>query len=215
MVGGVTAVLGIGGQEVVYDFQTRERGIFTYKGHVSWLGSPFGPSGICTTIVGASVSSYVGFISGFTNRVNGLAQEYSGPFWVDQVGPDFPLLQPIVNAGGGIGDFTSVDAGTIIPNGVVGGVIGYVDASVGLGISDVIWASGALYLADYNMNELKSYDRNIVEMMQDIRMGNNSLPLPPAIDGTPISSVISSISSIRLAAAQYALLKYQAAFPLQ
>jgi hypothetical protein len=157
------------------------------------------------TLVGASVSPYVGFIWGFNGQEGDkmIEDEYSGPFWVDQIGPEFG------NGGVGIGDFTSVNRGTVIPNGAIFGVIGYVDASAGLSISKAVPVGGGLYLADYTLKEKKSYYvGKIGEMMQDIRMGSNSFPGWLIDAAGPTTKA--AISVVRLEAAQLALLKYQA-----
>jgi RHS repeat-associated protein len=209
MFGGAAMVLGIFGREVVYDFQTMERGVFTYRGHANWLGSGFGTTGLCTTLAGASFSPYAGLVWGFTHQEDGLRKEYSGPFWVAQGGIDAPFMQPFVNAGGGVAAFSSVIEGTALPDAKIRGVNGYADVSWGFGIQDIALFAGGVYLSDYEMIEKKSYE-NISQMVQDIRTGSNSLPLS-SIDATGVSS---AILSLRLAIAQLALLKYQgASFP--
>jgi hypothetical protein len=169
----VFVVVTLSGDEMVYDFETMQRGQFHYTVHAGWIGT-----GLCTTLVGNSISPYVGAVWGFnppdrnTNAPAAIKRDYSGPFAMGQIGLETPSVP--VNAGGGIVGFSSVYPGTTMPNWDVYGANAYLDVNAGLGLETLTSVEGAVLVADYTLLDWKDYNWNLDAMIQDIRSGNGS-----------------------------------------
>jgi RHS repeat-associated protein len=101
----VACVWQITGEEIVYDFETRERQKFTYthaKGYQK--GVPIIPPGLAFSVVGGSKAAYGGFLWGFTER--GIEQDYSGYFVGTSLGINASIFSKLVKqagAGPGVG----------------------------------------------------------------------------------------------------------------
>ena len=176
---GAYVASGVGGTEMVYNFQTFQRLAFTYTG-----GGP-------AVILGGSVSGsmYVGHVEGF--KVNPVGSygfdqfisDYSGPFDFSQggLGPSLPFK--IVSATGGFVHFHSpLGQGNIYGNSV------YLALGAGATVNPFpvnIDASGGRTYYTPHLNNSQSYVKkcqvDVEKFTSDIQMGTGS----PLIQGTP------------------------------
>lgn len=172
----VFVIVTLSGDEMVYDFETMQRGLFHYTVHAGWVGT-----GFCTTLVGTSISPYVGAVWGFNppdrnSNIPAIQRDYEGSFVVGQIGLEIGRPIP-VSGGGGIVGFSSVFPGSTTPNLDVYGTNAYFDASAGASLPIF---NGAVLVADYTVRkETEKQYNSIYEMAQDIRSGNGSPILAP------------------------------------
>jgi hypothetical protein len=165
------------GTEVVYDFATLERAVFTYNGATTWNTTYLKGSDFCVNLMGNSVGTYISLIEGFDRPKSsednfiisqvGLQQEYSGGTQSFGGSVDIPWQSILVTFGGTASSFISDTFG------ISGGSYG-VYAGIGNSI-DILPGSTFTYHVNYTMikNSYKKYE-TIYAMVDDIKVGNSS-----------------------------------------